>query len=425
MSEKLIKLSDGVQGLFVRNARFKTTLVSFNIYLPLKKETVADYALLPFILTSCSKKYPDFSKLNYKLSKLYGATLSASTEKLGDCQLLRMVISVINDEYTLQSESLVKQASELMLKLLFEPNTEDGSFLAEDVEREKRKAIEHIRGEFSEKRIYAKNRLIEEMFKGEDYGISKCGSEEDVEAITGASLYKAWEKMLRSAFIQVQVIGSAVPEGLFDDIKSAFMEIERETITNVTECKPIAPASKVNTVEEKMQVAQGKLVMGFSSDVYGDDDTALPLMVATDIFGGGPYSRLFSNVREKMSLCYYCSASSVRAKGLLTVESGVEFKDSKKAQKEILNQLDVIKKGEFTDFEYESSLKSIKDSLMGYDDSQSSLDLWYALKIANKEIYSPQHIAEKITQITREDVVNAARGIRLHTVYKIVAKETE
>ena len=148
-------------------------------------------------------------------------------------------------------------------------------------------------------------------------------------------------------------------------------------------------------------------------------------MVATDIFGGGPYSRLFSNVREKMSLCYYCSASSVRAKGLLIVESGVEFKDAKKAQKEILNQLDVIKKGEFTDFEYESSLKSIKDSLMGYDDSQSSLDLWYALKIANKEIYSPQRIAEKITQITREDVVNAARGIRLHTVYKIVAKETE
>lgn len=425
MSKKLIKLSEGVQGLFVRNYRFKTTLVSFNVYLPLKRETVADYALLPFILTSCSKKYPNFSKLNYKLSKLYGATLSASTEKLGDCQLLRMSVSVINDEYTLQSESLVKQASELMLKLLFEPNTEDGSFLNEDVEREKRKAIEHIRGEFSEKRVYAKNRLIEEMFKGEDYGVPKCGSEEAVEAITGVSLYKAWENMLKSAFIQVQVIGSAVPEGLFDDIKAAFMEIERENITNVTECKPIAPASKVNTVEEKMQVAQGKLVMGFSSELYGDDDAALPLMVVTDIFGGGPYSRLFSNVREKMSLCYYCSASSVRAKGLLTVESGVEFKDAKKAQKEILNQLDVIKRGEFTDFEYESSLKSIKDSLMGYDDSQSSLDLWYALKIANKEIYSPQRIAEKITQITREDVVNAARGIRLHTVYKIVAKEAE
>lgn len=425
MSQKLIKLSDGVQGLFVRNARFKTTLISFNIYLPLKRETVADYALLPFILTSCSKKYPDFSKLNYKLSKLYGATLSASTEKLGDCQLLRMAVSVINDEYTLQSESLVKQASELMLKLLFEPNTDNGVFSEEDVEREKRKAIEHIRGEFSEKRIYAKNRLIEEMFKGEDYGVPKCGSEEAVEAITGASLYKAWETMLKRAFIQVQVIGSAIPEGLFEDIKQAFGQIERGDVTCVTECKPIASASKVNTVEEKMQVAQGKLVMGFSSEVYGDDDMALPLMVVTDIFGGGPYSRLFSNVREKMSLCYYCSASSVRAKGLLTVESGVEFANSEKAQGEILNQLEIIKKGEFSDFEYESSLKSIKDSLMGYDDSQSSLDLWYALKIANKEVYSPLDIAEKISLITKEDVVNAAKGIKLHTVYKIVAKETK
>jgi len=149
----------------------------------------------------------------------------------------------------------------------------------------------------------------------------------------------------------------------------------------------------------------------------------LPLMVMCDIFGGGPYSRLFSIVREKMSLCYYCSAASVRYKGLITVDSGVEFANAQKAEEEILNQLEIMKKGEFSDFEFESSIKSIRDSLSSYNDSQGALDLWYALKINNQNVYSPEDIAEKIGKITREDVIYAAKGVKLHTVYKLLPKE--
>ena len=163
--------------------------------------------------------------------------------------------------------------------------------------------------------------------------------------------------------------------------------------------------------------------MGFSSDMCGDDDVSLPLMVMTDIFGGGPYSKLFANVREKMSLCYYCSASSVRGKGLITVDSGVEAENADKAQKEILAQLDAVKNGDFTDFEYEASLKSLRDSLNSYNDSQVLLDTWYALKAGNKTLYSPEEIAAKIALITREDIVNAANGVKLHTVYKLLPKE--
>ena len=168
---------------------------------------------------------------------------------------------------------------------------------------------------------------------------------------------------------------------------------------------------------------QGKLVIGFSSEMHGDDDRSLPLMVMTDIFGGGPYSRLFANVREKMSLCYYCSASSVRQKGLVTVESGVEAGNAERAEKEILAQLDAVKKGEFTDFEFEASLKSIRDSLGTYNDSQVALDTWYALKACNENVYSPDEIAEKLSGITRDDVVKAAAGVKLNTVYKLLPEE--
>ncbi len=423
MSIKTVALAEGAKGVFIKNDRFKTTLISFNFYLPLKKETVAPYALLPFILTSCSKKYPDFSKLNYKLSKLYGARLDASTEKYGDYQLLKMTVSLINDRYSLDEESLLKRAAELLLGLVFEPNVEDGAFLEADLEREKRKAVEHIKGELSEKRIYAKNRMISEMFKDDVYGLSKCGTIEQVNEITGKSLYLAWQKMLESAFITVQVVGGAIPQGLFEDISDRFSVLSRKDITDCKGTVKAKKSEKVNTVIEEMNVNQGKLVMGFTTDLQGDDEKTLPLMVMSDIFGGGPYSRLFSNVREKMSLCYYCSAAASRIKGVLTVSSGVEAANAQKAENEILNQLEIVKRGEFTDAEFESSVKSLCDSVKTYSDSLSALDLWYALRVHNENICSPEEMAEKICTVTREDVIKAANGVNLHTVYKLLPKE--
>lgn len=423
MSAKIYVLSDGAEGLFIKNERFNTTSVSFNFYLPLSADTAAAYALLPFILTTCGAEYPDFSVLNFKLSRLYGARLEASAEKLGDFQLLRMRISVINDKYTFDSESLLKRAIDMLLSLIFKPKTENGAFCEEDLSREKRKAIEHIKGEISEKRIYAKNRLIEEMYKGNAYGVPKCGTVEDVEKITGESLYKAWEDMLKKAFVRVQVIGASIPPRLFETVAESFENINRCEITDCKTSEPTAAVQEPKEIIERMAVKQGKLVMGFSSDMCGDDNISLPLMVTTDIFGGGPYSRLFANVREKMSLCYYCSASAVRQKGLVTVDSGVEAENAEKAQKEILAQLDAVKNGEFTDFEFEASLKSLRDSLNSYNDSQVLLDTWYALKAGNRTLYSPEEIAAKVAEVTREDIVNAAKGIKLHTVYKLLPKE--
>lgn len=423
MSVKHYRLSDGVDGFFIKNERFNTTAVSFNFYMPLCEKTAAEMALLPFILTTSGAEYSDFSALNLKLKRLYGAKLDASAEKVGDFQLLKMRISVINDKYTFESESLLKQAVDMLLSLLFNPKTENGAFCADDLQREKRKAVEHVKSELAEKRIFAKNRLIGEMFAGDPYGVPKCGRVEDIEAITGESLLKSMQKMLESAYVRVHVIGSAVPSGLFEEVTKRFDISNRSGITDIYSSAPVKPAENVTEIEDRMEVKQGKLVLGFSSEMWGDDDSSLPLMIAADIFGGGPYSKLFSNVREKMSLCYYCSASSVRQKGFVAVDSGVEPANAQKAKTEILNQLTAVQNGDFSDFEFESSIKSIKDSLHSYNDSQNALDAWYSIKALNRNEYSPEEIAEKLSSVTREQVVSAAKGIKLHTVYRLLPKE--
>ena len=423
MSVKITPLSNGAEGLFVKNDRFNTTLVSFNFYMPLTRKHAAEYALLPFVLTTCSKDYPDFSKLNFKLSKLYGAELSASAEKVGDYQLLKIAVSVIDDKYTLDNESLCDSAMQLLTQLVFEPKIYNNSFYEEDIAREKRKAVEHIKGELSEKRIYAKNRLIEEMYKNDPYGTPKCGTVSDVEKITGESLYNAWRDVLSHAFLRVNVVSRAMPQGLFDGISQKMQNIDRENIPDCSASRPTEKADKTNTVTEKMDITQGKLCLGFSSDMYGDDKTTAPLTVMCDIFGGGPYSKLFNNVREKMSLCYYCSAATVKSKGLITVSSGVESENAEKALSAIVDQLDAIKRGEFDDSEFDSSIKNITDSLKSYNDSQGLIDLWYSLKISGDKPLSPEDTIELIANVTRDDVINAAKGVSLHTVYKLLPKE--
>ncbi len=418
-------LGNGIEGLFLKNDRFSTTLISFNFYMPLDREKVSEYSLLPFIMTTCSQKYPDFSRLNYKLSKLYGATLEASTEKVGDLQVLKIGISTINDKYALDNEPLTEQACDMLLRLIFEPKTENEAFFDEDVEREKRKAIEHIRSEINDKRLYAKKRLMEEMYRNDVYGTPKCGTEMQIKALNGETLYNAWKKMLSQAFIRVNVISSSLPQALFTKISERFEEIERENITDCFSHTPTQHLNRVRRVTERMDIAQGKLALGFSCDMSGDDLNTAPLNVMSDIFGGGPYSRLFSNVREKLSLCYYCSAAPTRIKGNITVNCGIESENAVKAETEILNQLEIVRRGEFTDFEYESSIKNICDSLKSYNDSQGMLDYWYTIKVINKIQFTPEEYGELIAKVSREDVINVAKGVQLHTVYSLLPKEEE
>ena len=123
-----------------------------------------------------------------------------------------------------------------------------------------------------------------------------------------------------------------------------------------------------------------------------------------------------------MSLCYYCSSAAVRAKGFLSVSSGIEAENAEKAKNAILDQLDIMKRGQFTDSEFESSKKNIIDSLSTYNDSQNTLDVWYSLKIENEYAYTPSEVSGFISAVTRKDVEEAARGVMLNTVYKLLPK---
>ncbi len=422
MPELIKTIANGAEKIYLQNNSFNTTLVSLNFYLPLSRETIAKYALLPEILITCSEDYPDYLKLNFKLSQLYGADAECSVSKVGDCLCIKFIASSINDRFAFGGEKAVSDSVNLLLDLIFRPKVKNNAFFEEDLKREKRKLIDRIKGDLNEKRIYARNRMVAEMFEDDPFGAYRLGTVKEVEKITGRELYEAYKQMLSTAFIRVHTIGEKESFDIYDRISAELSKIDRKNITDIYKTTFLKERKDVKRVTEKMDVAQGKLVMGFNCPA-GNDDNSLAAMIMCDIFGGGPYSRLFTNVREKMSLCYYCSASSIRSKGFMMVDCGVEKENAVKAEKAILCQLEVIKQGGFSDFEFASSVKSLSDSLKSYRDSKQGLDLWYTIKAPNKNLYSPEEIIEKLGAVTREDVTAAADKCKYNTVYMLMPED--
>lgn len=417
-------IADGVTGLFIQNNRFSTTHISINLYLPLVAEKIAANALLPYVLSSCCAAYPDFSALNLRLSELYGADVGGVADKAGDTQILRFFSFCIDDEYVPEQLAVAEEACNLLLSMLFDPSLTGESFQKSDVERERRLTLEKIEGLINDKRSYAISRTLLEMYKGEPFGQLKTGSAEAVAALTGEDLYRAWQEVLSTAEIRIQVIGKKLPDGLFERFAARLSDFKR-TAPCINPSVPKQPAAEVHRICENMDVTQGKLVMGFCTPQVGGDAETAFLAVFSDLFGGGPYSKLFTNVREKMSLCYYCAARANRSKGYLLVDCGVEPENAARAEEEILNQLQQLRDGNFTEEERESSIRSIRDSLMGLNDSQAALDGWYSLKIFEKPM-TPEEYIDRIEQVTREDIIRAANLYQLDTVYQIMpAKAAE
>lgn len=418
---QLIPIANGLDGLFIQNNRFSTTHISVNLYFPLKEETLAANALLPFVLTSCCAAYPDFSALNLRLCDLYGTELGAGAEKLGDSQLLRLFSFCLKNELTPDNEPLVEQAVELLCQMLFEPALEGAAFAADDVKREQRLTLEKISGLANDKRAYAIAQTVKYMYQNEPYGAYKLGSAEAVAAITPQMLYNAWQQLLRSAKVRIQVIGSSLPNGLFERFATGFSKIERQVLPKVqTVFKK--PNKTVQRVTEKMEVTQGKLVLGFAAKQPISQNNQAAVAVFSDLFGGGPYSALFANVREKLSLCYYCAARANRTKGYLLVDSGVEPEKAECAETEICRQLQQIQQGNFTEEVFAASKRSLQDSIACFNDSQGALDSWYSL-LNDEQLITPEEYAAQIAAVTRQQIVETAQTYCLDTVYSIVPKE--
>lgn len=414
------EISDGIEVISVPAQRFKTNEIAISLLVPLKKETASVNAIIPMLLSRSSKEYKTFKELNKKLDYLYGAIISPSVTKVGENQLLRIGLACVDDRFSLNDEVISKECIDFLLSLIFEPNfDEDGNFFDDDIQREKNILCQKIDSEDNEKRTYVLRKAEELMFKDEPFAINRYGSKEDVQNITKESALKAWKNILKTSKVLLTLVGNASVEDAKSELAKRFSNIERE-YKKLDKAVFVPNAKEVKEHTEKIDVKQGKLVLGFRVNMKPDDENCAAMRSFADIFGGGPYSKLFANVREKMSLCYYCSARYVRKKSFIVIQCGCEEENMDKAVKEILNQLEEIKKGNF-EYEFNSSKVGISDAINSVSDASDSLEAWYALQIDDESVISPKQSANENEKVTKEQVIECANLISLDTIYKLVS----
>lgn len=413
------ELKPGVHLRAIQTNKFKSSFFSIVFNTPLKEETAAMNALIPYVLRQGTLNNPDMQAMSASLDELYGGAIEPIVRKRGETQSVGFVASFLDDAYTLDESLVVEPAIQLLVDVLFCPVVEDGAFSTDFVFREKMNMIQKIRSQVNNKRVYASQRLTQIMCEGEAYGVERLGSEERVVEITPESLWNHYLHLLATAEIEIYFCGSASYERvewaanlLLDGL------VLRDEVESCSCDVKAAVSGEPKFVEQSMDVTQGKLAMGFrTGGVTAMDDDYAALVIANAIFGGTSMSKLFMNVREKLSLCYYASSSLERLKGIMSVSSGIEFEKFEEAKAEILAQLDCVKSGDITSDELEGARRILVGGLRSVPDGQGSLeDYWMSQSVAGIDSDVEEFIA-KLEAVTMEEVVAVAQKLQLDTVY--------
>lgn len=413
------ELIPGVWLTALRSDKFKTGCLSINLLTQLKRETAAFNAVLPFVLRRGTRFHPDMQTIAAELDSLYGTGVEPIVRKIGEIQCIGFYASFPDDKYLPAGSEAFEKAANLSCEMLLAPNTRGGLFLPAYVESEKEKLLELIRSRVNEKRSYAHFRLLEQMCCYEDYAVSRFGTEDTAESIYYQKLTKYYHSLISASPVEIFYCGSMEASKVANILSDALSGMTRGEINYDigTDIRMNAVEDKVRSFVDEMSVTQGKLVMGFRLGECMEEPDLAAIYVFNAVYGSGVTSKLFMNVREKLSLCYYASSTVDTHKGIMLVSSGVDFDKVDEAKSEILAQLEAVKSGDISDEELESARRSVASDLHACLDSQGELEGFYLANTIDGLEFSPDELAALVCDVSREDVIKIASSVVLDAEY--------
>lgn len=411
-------IKNGIKLHTVKTEKFKTNLIAVMLTTKLDKENVTKNALIPAVLRRGTASLNTLEEINKSLEEMYGASLDCGLDKTGDNQVLKFYIESVNDEFLPQNgENMLKKSLESIFELVFNPYLENNCFKQEYVEQEKENLKQIIEGKIDNKAKYALDRCIEEMYKNEPFGLYKYGYVEDLNNIDEKNLYEYYIELINKCKIDIFV------SGLLDNQVEEMIK-NNQNINNLKERNPefIMPeikskiAEKENTVQESMEVTQGKLVIGLDLDI-DNEDLRYDAMIYNSILGGSANSKLFQNVREKASLAYTASSSYYRFKNNIFINCGIEIGNYDKALEIIKQQIEDMKKGDFTEEEVENAKQGIVAAIKSIDDEQDTEIMYFFGQELSKNKLDIDKYMDRISKGNKQNVVDIANKVSVNTVY--------
>lgn len=421
MNKVSCELKQGIKAHFIKTDLYKTDLTCIIITTPLKRETVTKNALIPFLLRRGTKKNPTQSLLNEEFDNMYGASFNCGIDKMGDNVVLKFYIESISNEYALNGENILKSNLENILDIVFDPVQEENLLKEEFLSLEKENLKKVINRKIDDKDSYALEACISAMYGNEKFGLYKYGYIEDVDSISIKEISEYYNWLIQNSKIDIFISGNINEDEIKrylvenDNIKKLRPRIENYILNNeFTESKQIV--ENINEISEKMDITQGKLVIGL--DILSNMENLQAVsLVYNAILGDGANSMMFQNVREKASLAYSARSTFVKQKLNIFIRCGIQIENYEKALELIKVQLENIKNGNFTDEDIENSKIYLISSIQNIEEEQDTEVIYYIGQEISKTNMSVEEYIEKIQNVTKEQIIELANSIRINTIY--------
>lgn len=419
MEYKENEIKQGIKLHTINNDKFKTNLIAVFLTTELNRENVTKNALISSVLRRGSKNMPSQEEISKQMESMYGADFDCGLDKTGDNQVLKFYIEVINNNFLPQKgEDMLKTAIQKLLEIVFNPYIEKDSFKQQYIEQEKNNIKQKIEGKIDNKAKYALDRCIEEMYPESPFGLYKFGYIEDLEGVNGKDLYFYYKELINSCKIDIFVSGNIKEEtGKIVEENENIQKLQgRNPKYKIPTIEKKENQKKENVVTESMEVTQGKLVLGLDVDI-DKEERRYDTLIYNSILGGTANSKMFQNVREKAHLAYVASSSYLRYKNNIFVNCGIEIANYEKALELIKEQIEDMKKGEFTQEDIENAKKGIIATIKTIDDEQDTeINYYFGQELTQSKI-SLEEYKNKIDSVGKEDIIAIANKVRVNTVY--------
>ena len=201
------QIAPGVHLSYDAAQKFNRCRISIHFAFPARRETATAHALLPLVMERGYADCPDMTQMTKKLARLYGADLTVDARPMGCSHNLCVSITGIKDQFALEGEKLTQEYAALALGTAFHPYFVGSTFDPEAVGIEKQMLKKALEDEVNDKRLYCQRQANREFFGDSPAGVRQEGYLEEVDGLTPEALTEAYDEMLRTANIELIVLG--------------------------------------------------------------------------------------------------------------------------------------------------------------------------------------------------------------------------
>ncbi|MFV0424576.1 MAG: M16 family metallopeptidase [Bacilli bacterium] len=397
-----------------KNNKFKTSRVSIKFALPISKEIIANAIVLNDLLVMSTEDYETIQKFNEKLYDLYDLSVSSSVSQKGKLHVSELNFSFINSEFL--SENIDEEVVEFIESVVFNPNFNNSEYIKAIIE----KRILEVKTIYDDKMMYCVKSLQDILDENNECIIDVNSNEEDLGNVSVDSLKEFYKYLLKTSNITIAIDGNNSEE-----IKNRLLEnLDFNNESNSYEfLNNFSSQADFKFISETQALNQSKFAVGIKLDVNKEDFSSFQIFNA--IYGGYPFSRLFSNIREKQSLAYTIASAYSPASNVMYIYGGIANGDLSVSDEDhmdsILNALTLelksICEGNIDNLEMLQAKSMLINSMKSALDIQAgNQSLYYSNYLLGKDFNSEEYENE-INSITKEDVVKMAQKVKFDKVF--------